>query len=112
MPLTIEEFWVPLEHFPGIEGLDLSGSIYALMGERYERAPARAVERLEPVHATAPDARALGVRARSPLMLVERIAYDAGGTPVEFARDRHRGDRARFVIEVAPRVPEREDAPR
>ncbi len=36
-------------------------------------------------------------------MLVERVAYDAGGTAVEFASDRHRGDRARFVVEVAPR---------
>ena len=32
---------------------------------------------------------------RSPLMLVERTAYAADGTPVEFARDRYRGDRAR-----------------
>jgi DNA-binding GntR family transcriptional regulator len=43
------------------------------------------------------------VRARTPLMRVERIAYDAEGTPVEYAEDRHRGDRARFVVEVAPR---------
>ncbi len=35
-------------------------------------------------------------------MLVERTSYAADGTPVEFARDRHRGDRARFVIRVAP----------
>jgi DNA-binding GntR family transcriptional regulator len=104
VPLAIEDFWLPLELFPGIEELDLSGSIYELMRERYRRPPVRAVERLEPIHATAPDARALNVRPRSPLMLVERIAYDADGTPVEFARDRHRGDRARFVIEVAPRV--------
>jgi hypothetical protein len=72
----------------------------------------RAVERLEPIHATAPDARALNVRPRSPLMLVERIAYDADGTPIEFARDRHRGDRARFVIEVAPRGNHGDGSPR
>ncbi len=35
-------------------------------------------------------------------MLVERIAYAADGTAVEFARDRHRGDAARFVIRVVP----------
>jgi DNA-binding GntR family transcriptional regulator len=34
-------------------------------------------------------------------MLVERIAYTDDGTPVEYARDRHRGDRARFIVEVA-----------
>ena len=35
-------------------------------------------------------------------MLVERVAYAADGTAVEFAHDRHRGDRARFVIRVVP----------
>jgi GntR family transcriptional regulator len=101
--LALEDSWLPDALFPGITGLDLSGSLYDLMGERYERVPVRAVEHLEPVAARAPDARALGVRPRSPLMLVERVAFDAGGTPVEFALDRHRGDRARFVVEVAPR---------
>jgi GntR family transcriptional regulator len=41
----------------------------------------------------------------SPLMLVERTAYAADGTAVEFAHDRHRGDRARFTIETAADVP-------
>jgi DNA-binding GntR family transcriptional regulator len=35
-------------------------------------------------------------------MLVERVAYAHDGTAVEFARDRHRGDRARFLIRVVP----------
>ena len=70
---------------------------------RYGHAPVRAVERLEPVAARAQDAEALGVRARTPLMRVERVAYDAEGNAVEYAEDRHRGDRARFVVEVAPR---------
>ncbi|HVP02706.1 MAG TPA: phosphonate metabolism transcriptional regulator PhnF [Solirubrobacteraceae bacterium] len=101
--LTLEDSWLPDALFPGIVELDLSGSLYELMRTRYGREPVRAVERLEPVAARAADARALRVRPRSPLMHVERVAYDAGGTPVEFASDRHRGDRARFVVEVAPR---------
>lgn len=101
--LTLEDSWLPDALFPGLAEQDLSGSVYALMHDRYDRAPVRAIEHLEPVAARAMDARALGVRAGSPLMLVERVAFDAGGTPVEFARDRHRGDRARFVVEVAPR---------
>ena len=36
-------------------------------------------------------------------MLVERVAFAADGTPVEFARDRHRGDRARFRDPRRPR---------
>ncbi len=102
LALTLEDSWVPDALFPGITELDIGGSLYALMRERYGRDPVRAVERLEPVAARSQDARALGIRARSPLMLVERVAYDASGTPVEYAQDRHRGDRARFIVEVAP----------
>ncbi len=103
VPLTLEDFWLPAALFPGITELDLTGSVYTLMRERYGHAPVRTVEHLEPVAARAQDARALLVRPRSPLMLVERVAYDETGIAVEFARDRHRGDRARFVVEVAPR---------
>lgn len=103
VPLTLEDSWLPEALFPGILAEDLAGSLYALMGTRYRHAPVRAVEHLEPVAARAADAVALGVRARSPLMLVERVAYDAAGVPVQYSQDRHRGDRARFVVLVAPR---------
>jgi GntR family transcriptional regulator len=104
-PLTLEDSWLPDALFPGVCELSLGGSLYALMRERYGREPVRAVERLEPVPARAAEARLLGVARRSPLMLVERTAFTGDGTPVEFARDRHRGDRVRFVVEVAPEVP-------
>jgi GntR family transcriptional regulator len=100
--MTLEDTWLPAERFSGLLERDLGGSIYALMEEHYGLAPVSATERLEPVAARAHDAEHLGVAEGAPLMLVERTAYAADGTPVEFARDRHRGDRARFVIRVAP----------
>jgi len=101
-PITLEDSWVPAEHFPGLLEHDLSGSLYALMREHYELAPVSATERLEPVAARAHEAAALRVPEGSPLMLVERVAYAVDDTAVEFARDRHRGDRARFLIHVVP----------
>ena len=78
LPLTLEDSWLPDALFPGIIEQDLGGSLYTLMGSAtYGHAPVRAIERLEPVAARAADAEALGVRTRSPLMLVERVAYDA-----------------------------------
>jgi GntR family transcriptional regulator len=105
LALTLEDSWIPAERFPGLEDLDLRGSIYALMRDLYARAPVRVVEALEPVVAQEHSAAALGVAAGAPLMLVERTAFDAGGVPVEYARDLHRGDRARFVVEAAAPVP-------
>jgi GntR family transcriptional regulator len=101
-PVSIEDTWLPATRFPGLLEQDLSGSLYALMRTRYDLGPVSATERLEPVAARSHEADALDVEEGTPLMLVERIAYAADGSPVEFARDRHRGDRARFVIHVVP----------
>jgi GntR family transcriptional regulator len=105
VPLALEDSWLPAAPFPGLLGLGLTGSLYALMRESFGLGPVRAVERLEPVLARAHEAAALEVPEGSPLMLVERTAYAADGTAVELAHDRHRGDRARFTIERAADVP-------
>jgi GntR family transcriptional regulator len=105
VPLALEDSWIPAAPFPDLLGLGLGGSLYTLMRDLYRLGPVRAVERLEPVLARAHEAAALDVPEGSPLMLVERIAYASDATAVEFAHDRHRGDRARFTIEVAADVP-------
>ena len=101
LPLVIEDSYVPGEIFPGLAERDLSGSLYTLMREEYGREPVRAVERLEPVVARAHEAKALEIEPGAPLMLVERTAYDVDGVPVEYARDRHRGDKARWIVKVS-----------
>jgi GntR family transcriptional regulator len=101
-PLALEDSWLPGERFPGLLEHDLGGSLYAIMREPYGLEPAEAVERLEPVVARPHEAGLLEVEPGAPLMLVERVARAADGTPVEFARDRHRGDRARFVVQTLP----------
>ncbi len=100
-PLTLEDSWLPAGRFPGLLDHDMRGSIYALMRDHYACPPARAIERLEPTLADAHQAHALGVTIGSPLMRVERQTYAADDTPVEFARDHHRGDRAQFVVQVS-----------
>jgi GntR family transcriptional regulator len=101
-PLALEDTWLPAGCFPGLLERDLGGSLYALMRDPYGHEPAAAVERLEPVIARARDAALLGLPEGAPLMLVERVARDAGGVAVEFARDRHRGDRSSFVVHTLP----------
>ena len=54
--------------------MDLSGSLYDLMGDGFGLRPVRAVEKLELVEARPSDARSLGIRRDAPLLLVERIA--------------------------------------
>jgi GntR family transcriptional regulator len=101
-PVATEDTWLPAERFPGLLDEDLGGSLYTLMRTRYDLAPVSATERFEPVAALAYEAGALEVEEGTPLMLIERIAYAADGTPIEFARDRHRADRTQFVTHVVP----------
>jgi GntR family transcriptional regulator len=101
-PLALEDSWLPADRFPGLLERDLVGSLYALMRDGYGLEPAEAVERLEPVVARAHEAALLDVPEGAPLMLVERVARASGGIAVEFARDRHRGDRSRFVVHTLP----------
>lgn len=103
-PMTLEDSWFPTERFPDLLAHDLRGSLYELIRDVYDRTPVRAVERLEPVVAESDQADALGVAVGAPLMLVERVALDGDDIPIEFARDLHRGDRARFVVEVSTPV--------
>ncbi len=93
-PFAVERSSFPADRFRGLLDCDLTGSLYELLGDD---APVRAVERIEPVLADAEDASALGLRVGSPLMLVDRVAYDEAGGIVETARDVFRGDRTRII---------------
>lgn len=96
-PFALERSRFPADRFRGLLELDLTGSLYDLLGEHFDAAPVRAVERIEPVLADPDEATALGLRIGAPLMLVDRVAYDDAGRAVETARDVFRGDRTRIV---------------
>ena len=100
-PLVLEESYFPARLFRGLLGEDLTGSLYALMRERYCLGPARSRQEIEPTLLDPEAAAALGARPDVPALRVTRVAWEAGGTPIEFARDLHRGDRLLFVSEVS-----------
>ncbi len=104
VPLVLEDAWLPADAFPRLTEHDLDGSLYAIIRDAYGREPARAIERLEPATARAYEAKTLGLVTGAPLMRVERTVYDRDGVPLEFARERHRGDRARWIVRVSSDV--------
>jgi GntR family transcriptional regulator len=98
-PLALERSLFPAERFAGLLQLSLDGSLYELLERTYHVSVRRAIERLEPVVAGPREAALLSVAQGAPLLLVERTAFDADGLPVEYARDRFRGDRTEVVVE-------------
>ena len=102
-PVLLESYTIPTGRFPGLERHDLEKrSIYEVMASEYGVTIAHARQSFEPVVATAFEAEWLQVEIGAPLMLEKRLSFDPDGKPVEYGKDRYRGDRFRFVTEAAP----------
>lgn len=102
-PVMLESYVIPAERYPGLEDHDLENrSLYEVMESDYGVRIARARQSFEPVLASRFEAELLRVRVGAPLMLERRLSYDYEGCPVEYGRDRYRGDRFRFVTDAAP----------
>ena len=102
-PISLELASFPAERFPGLLEQQLGGSIYEILESRYGLVTSRADEHIEAVNATPEEATLLGVKQRSALLLITRIAYDQHGTPCEYSRDLFRGDRTRLAVTVQGR---------
>ena len=101
-PMMLEKFFLPAHRFPRFEIHDLeSRSIYEVMETEYGYVVNRAQQRLEAVTATVYEAGLLGVKPGAPLMLEQRLTFTQNDQPVEYAKDVYRGDRFRFVTELA-----------
>jgi GntR family transcriptional regulator len=102
IPVMLEKFALPVSRFPNLETQDLNHrSLYEVMEVEYGIVINRARQSLEAVPATAYEAEWLAVEPGAPLMLEERVGLDATSQPVEYAKDLYRGDRFRFVTELA-----------
>lgn len=85
-PVIAESIVVPAKVFPDLDKLpleDLPNNLYQLYEERYCVTISRAVEHLRAVAASPQDAAWLGVKKGSPLQLIERVAHNLKGVPVE-----------------------------
>ncbi len=98
-PVMLEQLWVPVHCFPGLEHQDLNNrSVYEIMETEYGVSMTNAQRSLEPVIATEYEAELLGIETGTPLMLEQRLGFDQNAKCVEFSKDLYRGDRFRFMV--------------
>ena len=99
-PLLLEQVHLPAERFPGLLASDLEhNSLYDVLTEHYGTHIARARESLEPVLLRTREAQLLNQPPRTPALVIEGVAFDEDGNPIEFARTFVRGDRTRYYVE-------------
>ena len=102
-PVMLESYKIPLDRFPGLHELDIENrSIYEIFETEFEVKIARNRQSLEPIIANRFEADLLQITPGDPLMLEKRFSYDAEDQPIEFGKDRYRGDRFRFITQTTP----------
>jgi GntR family transcriptional regulator len=97
-PVVLEDSYFPAELLPGLLERDLTGSIYAVMGDGYGLAPFSSVEELNPAIAGEANAKLLDISPNAPVLTIQRTALSEDGRPVEYSRDVIRTDRLRIVV--------------
>jgi GntR family transcriptional regulator len=109
-PVAAAECVLPERLLGAVSAEDLAGrSTYELLEERgVPIASARQVLRAEPAAAKA--AGLLGVVEGSPLLVLDRLTFDAAGAPVEVGRVSYPHDIAECVVELE-RTPGRRESP-
>ncbi|MFI5838854.1 GntR family transcriptional regulator [Catenuloplanes sp. NPDC051500] len=96
-PLAILRNWLP-PRFAALTAADLTThGLYHLLGTRGGR-PAVATQRITARAATTAQARLLEIGPGAPLICMQRTAFDAAGSPVEFADNLYRADH--YAIDV------------
>jgi GntR family transcriptional regulator len=102
-PICLARTLLPLPRFAGLAGQDLSGSsLYEVLHTAFGVEPRTGWRTVEATAADRRTAALLGVRAGSPLLLVQSLNVDATGEPFEHFTAWYRADRTSFRIEVGP----------
>ncbi len=96
-PVAIRTGFVPAALAPELLSAPLEGPMHLLLERVFGLEAQEAQERLEVIGADAWRAGLLGVAEHAPLVLTERVAYDAAGRGIECARTYYRADSFSFT---------------
>ncbi|GAB4561434.1 MAG: GntR family transcriptional regulator [Anaerolineae bacterium] len=100
-PIVLVATYIPRVLCPDLIQEDMrTQSLYRVLESRYGLVIVRARRSLEAVAATAEEARLLQIEKGAPLLLLRSVGYLEDGRPLEYYVARHRGDRARFDVEL------------
>ncbi|WP_166354564.1 GntR family transcriptional regulator [Phytoactinopolyspora limicola] len=98
VPMCLETFQTPTSFFPTLLELPLTGSIYELFRTHGRISITNTEQRITAALAKKAQADLLGVRPRSPVLLVNRVSSDQRGRLIERTESVYRGDRYDFRL--------------
>jgi GntR family transcriptional regulator len=105
VPLAVEHGWYHAGRLPGLLDLDLTRSLYTLLGEVYRVRPDHARQTVWAESADRETAKLLGVRPGGPLLVFRRVS-SSHGEPVEGMTSWYRGDQYQVTMQLDRNVPD------
>ncbi len=96
-PVAVETAYIPCRLCPRLLQEDLAaGSLFALLAEKYTLAPTWADAEIEALLPTREQARLLGLKIGTPVLVAQRVTYSADYEVIETVESVYRGDRFTF----------------
>ncbi|OYT81216.1 MAG: GntR family transcriptional regulator [Pseudomonas sp. PGPPP4] len=102
-PVLAEEIWLPRQRFQALLEIDLSREgplLYPIYEEVCGQVVASAEETLTAESVNDVHARLLQVAVNSPVIVIERLARDYAGTPLEWRRSRGHAEHFRYRVDI------------
>jgi GntR family transcriptional regulator len=99
LPLLFSITYIPWKVTPGLTKEECSGSLYALMREKFSIQLSHCVESIEPILIDEAIGKHLSAPIGAPSLLLNTVTYSTGNKPVEYSHEIFRGDRAKFTFE-------------
>jgi len=99
-PSYLDESFIPLALFPGIETEDVCGSsVYDLIQNKASKRVFKVVQNIEVSDITGEQAKLLSVREGTPVLQMHRLLISSDGTPVAYTRLSGSGRKYRLQTE-------------
>jgi GntR family transcriptional regulator len=100
VPFIYEESYLPGDMFRQIMDMDLTGSMYKLLSERFNIVLARCEQTIRAINLKGKIARTLKLPENSAGIFMESVTFDQNSIPVEVLYSYYRGDKYIFEIEL------------
>lgn len=102
VPMAVETSIIPYDRFADVMEQDWGGqaSLYAFLYDRYQVYPHTAAQTVQAVTAGRTQSQLLLISTRSPVLLIETVAYDQSGSALEFGRSYYRADRYEYRVQL------------
>jgi GntR family transcriptional regulator len=100
VPFIYEESYLPYHTFKDILEMDLTGSMYQIIYERFNVTLARSDQTIRAVNLKGRIASYLDVPENTAALFMESLTYDDNNIPVELLYSYYRGDKYVFEVEL------------